>query len=101
MARNIPILVIVWIDESWQVFAISAILAVKFSGSEYVAHGARAWGHALCRRPSAEVPITLEGRTLHTVSLFGQDGDMEVLGAYTLEAFGLAVSPVLRRFIPF
>jgi hypothetical protein len=56
------------------------------------------------RTASAEVPIALEGRTLHTVSLFGQDGDMEVLGvlgAYTLEAFGLAVSPVLRRFIPF
>lgn len=51
-------------------------------------------------RPAAEVLITLEGRTLHTVCLFGEGGDLEVLGAYTLEGFGLAVDPVRRRFIP-
>lgn len=51
-------------------------------------------------RPAAEVLITLEGRTLHTVCLFGESGDMEVLGAYTLEGFGLAVDPVQRRLIP-
>ncbi len=50
--------------------------------------------------PAAEVLITLEGRTLHTVSLFGESGDLEVLGAYTLEGFGLAVDPVQRRLIP-
>jgi predicted aspartyl protease len=54
----------------------------------------------IVERPSAEVLITLEGRTLHTVSLFGQDGDIEVLGAYTLEGFGLAVDPVQRRLVP-
>ncbi len=51
-------------------------------------------------RPAAEVLITLEGRTLHTVCLFGESGDLEVLGAYTLEGFGLAVDPVQRRLIP-
>lgn len=51
-------------------------------------------------RPAAEVLITLEGRTLHTICLFGEDGDIEVLGAYTLEGFGLAVDPVQRRLIP-
>jgi hypothetical protein len=55
----------------------------------------------IVERPSAEVLITLEGRTLHTVPLFGQDADIEVLGAYTLESFGLAVDPVLRRLVPF
>lgn len=50
--------------------------------------------------PAAEVLITLEGRTLHTVCLFGEGGDLEVLGAYTLEGFGLAVDPVQRRLVP-
>ena len=51
-------------------------------------------------RPAAEVLITLESRTLHTICLFGESGDLEVLGAYTLEGFGLAVDPVQRRLIP-
>lgn len=51
-------------------------------------------------RTAAEVLVTLEGRTLHTICLFGENGDIEVLGAYTLEGFGLAVDPVQRRLIP-
>ena len=51
-------------------------------------------------RGAAEIMITLEGRTLHTLCLFGDPGDLEVLGAYTLEGFGLAVDPVQRRLIP-
>jgi predicted aspartyl protease len=47
-----------------------------------------------------EVLITLEGRTLHTVCLFGDAGDLDVLGAYSLEGFGLAVDPVQRKLIP-
>jgi predicted aspartyl protease len=54
----------------------------------------------MVERPAAEVLITLEGRTLHTVCLFGESGDLEVLGAYTLEGFGLAVDPVQRRLVP-
>jgi predicted aspartyl protease len=51
-------------------------------------------------RGAAEVLITLEGRTLHTLCLFGDPGDLEVLGAYTLEGFALAIDPVQRRLIP-
>ena len=51
-------------------------------------------------RGAAEVLITLEGRTLHTLCLFGDPSDLEVLGAYTLEGFGLAIDPVQRRLIP-
>lgn len=51
-------------------------------------------------RGAAAVMITLEGRTLHTLCLFGEPGDLEVLGAYTLEGFGLGVDPVQRRLIP-
>lgn len=54
----------------------------------------------VAERDAAEVLITLEGRTLHTVCLFGEAGDLDVLGAYTLEGFGLAVDPVQRRLIP-
>jgi predicted aspartyl protease len=51
-------------------------------------------------RGAAEVMITVEGRTLHTLCVFGEPGDLDVLGAYTLEGFGLAVDPVQRRLIP-
>jgi len=51
-------------------------------------------------RGAAEVLITLEGRTLHTLCVFGEPGDLGVLGAYTLEGFGLAIDPVQRRLIP-
>jgi predicted aspartyl protease len=51
-------------------------------------------------REAAEVLITVEGRTLHTVCLFGNAGDLEVLGAYTLEGFGFGIDPVQRRLIP-
>lgn len=51
-------------------------------------------------RPAAEVLVTIEGRTLYTICLFGESGDLDVLGAYTLEGFGLAVDPVQRRLIP-
>jgi hypothetical protein len=51
-------------------------------------------------REAAEVLITLEGRTLHTVCLFGDTGDLDVLGAYTLEGFGLGIDPVQRKLIP-
>lgn len=51
-------------------------------------------------RGLAEILITLEGGTLHTLCLFGEPGDFEVLGAYTLEGFGLAIDPVQRRLIP-
>jgi predicted aspartyl protease len=51
-------------------------------------------------RDAAEVLITLAGRTLHTVCLFAGGGDLDVLGAYTLEGFGFGVDPVQRKLIP-
>lgn len=51
-------------------------------------------------RQAAEVLIALEGQTLHTLCLFGEQGELEVLGAYTLEGFGLSVDPVQRRLVP-
>ena len=54
----------------------------------------------IVERDAAEILITLEGRTLHTLCLFGDAGDLDVLGAYTLEGFGLGVDPVQRKLIP-
>jgi predicted aspartyl protease len=54
----------------------------------------------VAERDAAEVLITLEGRTLHTVCLFGEPRDLDVLGAYTLEGFGLAIDPVQRKLVP-
>jgi predicted aspartyl protease len=51
-------------------------------------------------RAAAEILITLDGRTLHTLCLFGDPGDLEILGACTLEGFGLAIDPVQRRLVP-
>jgi len=49
--------------------------------------------------------VTIEGqvverRTLHTLRLFGGAGELDVLGASTLEGFGLGVDPVQRKLIP-
>lgn len=55
---------------------------------------------SVSEREMAEVVMTLEGETLHTLCLVGREGDLEVLGAYTLEGFGLGVDPVHRRLIP-
>jgi predicted aspartyl protease len=51
-------------------------------------------------RAAAEVRVTLEGRTLHTLCLFGEPSDLEVLGAHTLEGFGLGIDPIQRRLVP-
>ncbi|HEY3066137.1 MAG TPA: aspartyl protease family protein [Methylomirabilota bacterium] len=54
----------------------------------------------IVERDAAEILFTLEGRTLHILCLFGDAGDLDVLGAYTLEGFGLGVDPVQRKLIP-
>ena len=52
-------------------------------------------------RDAAEVLITLEGRTLHTLCLFGEARNLDVLGAFTLEGFGLGIiDPVQPKLIP-
>ena len=51
-------------------------------------------------RDAAKVLISLEGRTLHTICLFGDAGDLDALGAYTLEGFGRGIDRVQRTLIP-
>ena len=51
-------------------------------------------------RPMAETTVRLDGRRRHTIILFGEPQTPALLGAYTLEGFGLAVDPVRRRLAP-
>src|SRR5438105_2112531 len=44
--------------------------------------------------------VTLEGRTRMTIVVFGDEGAWPLIGAVTLEEFGLGVDPVSRKLIP-
>ena len=52
------------------------------------------------RSPVAAVGGRLRGRTRHTLAVFGDASSEPLLGAYTLEAFGLAADPANRRLVP-
>jgi len=66
------------------------------SGSTYTRVGAALF-RALSVAPTERRRVVTIG---HTVCLFGEAGDLDVLGAYTLEGFGLVVDPVQRKLIP-
>jgi predicted aspartyl protease len=51
-------------------------------------------------RERAEVLVRIDGRTLHTICVFGEGKDQASLGAYTLEGFALAVDPLRKRLVP-
>ncbi len=55
---------------------------------------------SLIDRDVAEVVVRVDGETAHTLCVFGDDGSLALLGAYTLEGFALAVDPVNRRLVP-
>jgi clan AA aspartic protease len=52
------------------------------------------------QRNAALALITIGQETLPTLCLFGDDGSDPLLGAVTLEEFGLGVDPVGRTLIP-
>jgi clan AA aspartic protease len=51
-------------------------------------------------RGMAETQIRLDGQQRTTLVVFGDAGTETLLGAYTLEGFGLSVDPVNRRLVP-
>src|SRR3990170_6095322 len=51
-------------------------------------------------RDMAVTPAPWDGQTLPTPVVFGDEGSMPLLGAYTLEGFGLAADPINRRLVP-
>ena len=44
--------------------------------------------------------VTLDGLSIVTIVAFGKENASPVLGAYTLEGFGLAVDTVKQRLVP-
>lgn len=52
------------------------------------------------RYPMAWVRVKLGDRIQPTLAVFGDTGTDPILGAFTLEGFGLGVDPVNRRLIP-
>jgi len=51
------------------------------------------------RYPMAWARVTIGERTQPTLVVFGEPGTEPILGAFTLEGFGLGVDPVNRRLI--
>lgn len=51
-------------------------------------------------RELATVVARLDGRTRHILCIVGEDGAESLLGATTLELFGLAADPVNQRLVP-
>jgi len=51
-------------------------------------------------RNMAETRVRLDGQELSTMVVFGDEGSVPLIGAYTLEGFGLAADPVGKRLIP-
>jgi predicted aspartyl protease len=49
---------------------------------------------------ATELLMTIDGRTLHTTCLFGPPEGLSLLGAVSLEQFGLAPDPLARRLVP-
>lgn len=50
--------------------------------------------------PAGEVAIQLNGEEVMTVFLAGPPGSLALLGAVTLEEFGLAPDPVRKTLVP-
>ncbi|MGB2695454.1 MAG: aspartyl protease family protein [Dehalococcoidia bacterium] len=51
-------------------------------------------------REMAETRVRFDGQELGTMVVFGDEGSLPLLGAYTLEGLGLAADPVGKRLIP-
>lgn len=51
-------------------------------------------------RDAVEAVVRLDGRLRRTICVFGKDDDLVLLGAYTLEGFGLMADPINKRLVP-
>lgn len=50
--------------------------------------------------PVTEVRVRLEGRERTVIAFFADEGAPKLVGAQTLESFGLGVDPLARRLVP-
>jgi predicted aspartyl protease len=56
-------------------------------------------GH-LIEREVAPVLVSTDGRIGGDTVIVGEAGDMEVIGAHTLESLGVAADPVQKKLVP-
>ncbi|HEX9640860.1 MAG TPA: 4a-hydroxytetrahydrobiopterin dehydratase, partial [Candidatus Krumholzibacteria bacterium] len=54
----------------------------------------------LLERGVAEVVARIDGRALHTLCVFGDEGSEPLLGAFALDGFALAPDPIGERLTP-
>jgi clan AA aspartic protease len=54
----------------------------------------------IIERDGAQIHVRLDGETLSTICLFGDEGSEPLLGAVTLEEFGLGVDTINRQLVP-
>lgn len=52
------------------------------------------------QRQMAKMYARMKGDTYQTLVIFGDEGTQPLLGAYTLEGFGVWVDPLEQRLIP-
>jgi clan AA aspartic protease len=54
----------------------------------------------IIERDAGEISISIKDETLTTLVIFGDEGSEPLLGAVTLEQFGLAIDPVNKTLLP-
>ena len=54
----------------------------------------------IIEREGVQIPIRIAGEVLLTICLFGDEGSEPLLGAVTLEEFGLGVDTINQQLIP-
>jgi clan AA aspartic protease len=93
-----PVEALVDTGASYTELPASALRALGVTAKER-----RPFVHADGRTVELEVGqtwIRIDGRTEMTIVVFAEEGTQPVLGAMTLEEFGLGIDPVGRKLIP-
>ncbi|HAZ31408.1 MAG TPA: hypothetical protein DCY61_01705 [Dehalococcoidia bacterium] len=54
---------------------------------------------SIIEREATQIVVRLKDRSLFTICIYGDEGSMPLLGAVTLEEFGLGVDPINKRLI--
>jgi clan AA aspartic protease len=54
----------------------------------------------IIERDAGEISISIKDETLTTLVIFGDEGSEPLLGAVSLEQFGLAIDPINKTLLP-
>ena len=77
-------------EKVWKRLALKPLETVKFSLAD----------SSIIERGISEVWLDYEGRGRTVQVIMGKRGDEPLLGAFTLEALGLALNPFTRKLVP-